>query len=181
MEFWKDLEGYDFKYQISNEGRVRNVDYRGTGKVRYFNPNYNSKGYPRVGLVKGGKQKHYSIHRLVAKSFVPNPNNKPHVNHLDEDKRNNRADNLDWVTNKENSNYGTKGKRIAASHNKLGTYKKLARMKSMPIIRVSLIGGERKRYKSLQSTTKDGFNPGCVSNVLKGRAKTHKDYIWEYA
>lgn len=180
MKKWKNIKGLDFPYQVSDSGDIRNLDYRGTGKVRGVKSHLDHKGYRRVGLMVDGKQKWFRVHRLVAEYFIPNSENKSQVNHKDEDKVNNSIENLEWVTNKENSNHGTKGKRIATSHKKLGTYQKLARMKSMPVIGTSLTDGEKKHYKSIRATAEDGFNPGCVSNVLKGRAHTHKKHLWEY-
>jgi len=183
MEEWKYIEGLglDFPYQISNYGNVRNTNYRGTKKLRPVKPNRDKKGYLRVGLMVDGKQKQFRVQRLVAKAFIPNPDNRPHVNHKDEHKDNNYVKNLEWATNKENSNYGTKPNKIAKTHKTLGTYEKLRKMKSKPIIAIPVKGdGEPIHYPSIRSTAKDGFNPGNVSSVLTGRMKTHKGYRWEY-
>ena len=70
------------------------------------------KGYERVNLKKDGIEKTMQVHRLVALAFLPNPQNKPEVNHIDENKENNNVDNLEWVTSKENANYGTRNDKI---------------------------------------------------------------------
>lgn len=93
MEQWKPIKGHE-SYEISNQGRVRNI---ARGNVRKLTKN--EKGYLRVNL----NGKWLRVHRLVAIAFVPNPDNKPQVNHIDGDKANNRADNLEWVTNLENA------------------------------------------------------------------------------
>ena len=116
MEIWKDIEGYEGLYQISNLGNVKSLNYNKTGKERILTPQKNNKSYLKVGLCKQAKSKTYKIHRLVAQAFLPNQNNLPQVNHKDEDKQNNAASNLEWCTNKYNSNYGTRNKRVAESN-----------------------------------------------------------------
>ena len=97
-EIWK--QSIVENYSVSNLGRVRN------DKTNHIiKPDKEEKGYCRLSVKIGGKRKHFPIHRLVAIAFIPNPNNKSQVDHIDNDKNNNRVDNLRWVSNKENSNY----------------------------------------------------------------------------
>lgn len=105
-EIWKDIEGYEGLYQISNLGRVWSVR-----KEIYRKPCIVSNYYG-VSLTKDGHYDTFSIHRLVAEAFIPNPLNLPQVNHIDEDKLNNRADNLEWCTAKYNCNYGGRNSKI---------------------------------------------------------------------
>ncbi len=98
-EVWKDIQGYDI-YEVSNLGNVRN---KITNKQLYYSNSNN--GYLRVGLFKNHKRTMYSIHRLVAETFIPNIENKPCINHKDCDKKNNKVDNLEWCTYKENNSY----------------------------------------------------------------------------
>ena len=100
MEEWKNVIGYEGLYEVSSIGNVRNVK-RNT-LLRFSN----NQGYIQVYLYKNGIRKGFRVHRLIAQAFLPNPNNLPQVNHLDEDKTNNRVDNLEWCTAKYNSNYG---------------------------------------------------------------------------
>lgn len=97
---WKLIEGFDGIYSVSNYGEVRNNK---TGKLMKLRKN--EKGYLRTNLTKNGNQKSVRVHRLVAQAFIPNPENKPQVNHIDFDKENNCVNNLEWVTNKENTQY----------------------------------------------------------------------------
>lgn len=105
-EIWKDIKGYEGDYQISNLGRVksRKEQFGNVPKEIILKPVLTVWGYTRVGLRKNKKAKNYFIHRLVAEAFVPNPYNKIYVNHIDSNKLNNAATNLEWVTAKENSN-----------------------------------------------------------------------------
>lgn len=104
-EEWKDIKEYEGLYQISNMGRVKSIHYHRSRLAvdKCLVPRIPPDRYPYVGLFKNGKLKHVYLHRLVAEYFIPNPDNKPYVNHKDGDKTNNRVDNLEWVTAKENT------------------------------------------------------------------------------
>jgi len=120
IEEWRDIEGYEGYYQVSNLGRVRSVDRfddRGFHQRScILKSTDNGKGYRTVGLTKKAKGKRVRVHRLVAHAFIPNPDNKPYVNHKDETRDNNNVDNLEWVTHKENINYGTHNDRVAKAN-----------------------------------------------------------------
>ena len=101
MEIYKDIEGYEGKYQITSWGRVYSVD-----KEKFLRQEETEKGYLRVDLFdESGKRKHHKVHRLVAVAFIPNPENKPQVNHKDGNKKNNSITNLEWVTDEENKEH----------------------------------------------------------------------------
>ena len=135
-EIWKDIEGYEGIYQVSNLGRVRSLDRlvpavcalsKGNQVVNYLRKGKiladywaGPKGseYKCVMLSKHDKPKNSRVHRLVACAFVQNPNNLPEVNHIDEDKSNNRADNLEWVTRIQNEHHGTKIERAARTRDR---------------------------------------------------------------
>lgn len=108
QEIWKDINGYEGLYQISNLGNVKSIQYfnHANNKIyprnKLLKPLINEKGYFRVDLFKLGKTKRCRIHRLVAEAFIPNLNNFPEVNHIDGNKSNNRVDNLEWCTHKHN-------------------------------------------------------------------------------
>lgn len=125
-EEWRKIEGYPF-YSVSNMGRVKRDEYErfyklggvnvGVGTVIHYEEKLltqtiGSNGYYKVTLHKDRKMHTEAVHRLVAKAFVKNPLGLNYVNHKDENKLNNRADNLEWVTPKENANYGTKTDRM---------------------------------------------------------------------
>ena len=100
-EIWKDVVGYEGKYKVSNKGRVKTFQR----KVTKILIPQNHFQYFAVGLNKFGKQKRIGVHVLVAKAFIPNPENKPEVNHIDGNKRNNCVENLEWVTGSENTKH----------------------------------------------------------------------------
>lgn len=101
-EEWRDVVGYEGKYQVSNLGRVRSLNYMRTGRVQNLRYKTNKYGYNTVTLLKNGKHKVLMVSRLVAQSFIPNVLNKPCIDHIDTNKQNNRVENLHWVTYSEN-------------------------------------------------------------------------------
>lgn len=103
LEAYRKIKGFE-DYEISSWGRVFNTK---TG--RYVRPETHDKGYLRVDLYNEDGRKHCKIHRLVAEAFIPNPDGKPHINHIDGNNQNNSISNLEWVTNKENA---TKAKEL---------------------------------------------------------------------
>ena len=112
-ETWKPVVGFEGYYEVSDRGRVRSVDRlvnrRGGTKSlrrgRMLKLSSYSNGYLKVSLAKEGKQTYHLVHRLVASAFIPNPNNYPCVNHIDENKKNNKAVNLEWCTHSYNHLY----------------------------------------------------------------------------
>ena len=123
IEIWKDKKDYEGLYQASNLGRMRSLDRWVSSKngsmqfikgriLKLFN---NNQGYLHVVLSKNNKVKAYLVHRIIAETFLPNTDNLPCVNHKDEDKTNNRVENLEWCDAKYNSNYGTRNERMSKS------------------------------------------------------------------
>lgn len=118
QEEWREIEGYEGLYSVSDMGRVRkNISGR-ILKPRNLNGYQRVALYGKVGEPKGCRPTDYFIHRLVADAFIDNPENKPQINHINEDKSNNIVSNLEWCTALENSNHGTRTQRIAQANKK---------------------------------------------------------------
>ncbi|MBQ2397422.1 MAG: NUMOD4 motif-containing HNH endonuclease [Bacteroidales bacterium] len=166
-EIWRDIEGYVGCYQVSNLGKVKSLKY---GKERILTASKSIYGYLIVNLRKDGKQKHYLIHRLVASAFLPNIDNLPQVNHIDEDKTNNRVENLEWCSAEYNSNFGTRNKRSG--------YKRINHTsKSKKVLCVET----GKIYPSAHQVERDlGFLNGNISKVCNCKRKSAYGYTWRY-
>lgn len=174
-EIWKPVKVFEGLYEVSNLGVLKRLSTAlsvGTGnyprKERIATISQNNKGYLKCDLWKNGKRYQKLVHRLVAQAFVPNPNNYPVVNHKDENKENNSADNLEWCNQKYNMNYGSCSNRIGKANSK----KVVMLSKNHEKIETfdSIIGAERKT----------GISNGSIVDCLHGRRKTAGGYIWKY-
>ena len=129
-EVWKQIKGYEGYYEVSNLGRVRSLDRvvldkggrRQVKKGCIMKPRQDRQGYVIVALSMNRHYTNKCIHTLVADAFIPNPDNLPQVNHIDEDKSNNVYTNLEWCTPKYNANYGSRNKKVIESNIKNGHY-----------------------------------------------------------
>ena len=119
----QDICGYEGLYAVSTDGQV--WSYR---KQRFMKPDKEIDGYLRVYLINKDKQgKFHKVHRLIAQTFLPNPENKPQVNHKDENPANNAVDNLEWATPKENCNWGTRNKKLSELQKRVHAERRLAK------------------------------------------------------
>lgn len=190
-EIWKDIPGYEGRYQVSNLGRVKSlaretftgVYMRQLPETVKIPQKHNNGNYRSVVLSKEGKKTTRLIHRLVAEAFIPNPDDKPEIDHKDGDPTNNNANNLRWVTHKENDNFPIHRQRLSEAtkgckSSQWGKFGKLHH-NSIPVVRISL-DGTVTEYECLMAATRDGFNLNAVWNCCNGRAKTHRGYVWMY-
>ena len=189
-ELWKDIQGYEGLYQVSNMGRVRSLDHETTysrkgipittrRKGQMLRPVTRRHGYLGVMLYgKGGHKTRgfttFSVHQLVARAFVDNPNNYDEINHIDEDKTNNRADNLEWCDRKYNTNYGTtQTRRSAVIRNNP--------KRSKRIMQISLDGELIKIWPSFGEIRRNGYSAGNICKRCKSGYPYAYGYIWKYA
>lgn len=175
FEEWRDIPEYFGLYQVSNLGRVRSLGNGNSNnsKERLLKQCKDKDGYLKVYLCKDGKQKNFLVHRLVAIAFLPNPDNLPIINHKNEDKTDNRVENLEWCTAKYNTNYGTCRKRMS----KARTNGK----RSKPVAQYTLDGTLIGIYPSASEAARQGFNQGNVDYCCRGKYKTSGGYIWKWA
>ena len=164
-EIWRDIDGYEGLYQVSNKGRVKSLKW---GKERILKPHDNGIGYLRVALRKESSLKFIIIHRLVAQAFIPNLENKPQVNHKDENKKNNCVENLEWATAKENSNHGTRNERVGDSRSK-------------PILQYSKSGEFIREWKSAAEVERVlRINNSDIIACCRGKRKSAGGFVWKY-
>ena len=186
LEQWRtaivDGETYE-KFQVSNLGRLINLNYRRTGRAKLMEPFDDGGGYLKVNLYKNGKTKKCLFHRLIAETFIPNPLNKPCINHKiegDEGKKINMVylnedgtvdeekSTIEWTTYKENNDYGTRNERVAKAQSKR-------------VLQLSLSGDLIREWSSTRECGRNGFNHQLVSACCNGKRKSHKGFRWEYA
>jgi group I intron endonuclease len=119
IEIWKSLDCINYpNYEISNWGRVKSLNYKRSGEERLLKPKKQKDGYLSVSLCKDSKQKSFLVHKLVALIFLENPLNLPQINHKDENKENNKVENLEFCTARHNINYGTRSERAGKNISK---------------------------------------------------------------
>lgn len=104
MEKWKPVKGFE-NYEVSDMGNIKSLNYNHTGEAKILKPGKQRGGYLYINLYKNAKRYSKKIHRLVAEAFIPNPEGKPQVNHIDGNKKNNKLSNLEWSTNQENQQH----------------------------------------------------------------------------
>lgn len=182
QEQWRNIEGYENLYQVSNFGRVKSLDralkstHKNSNlfrKGRILKPGYDRKGYSFVVLSKESKKKVVKVHRLVAKAFILNPLNLPFVNHKDENPRNNKAYNLEWCTNKYNLNYGSLPLKRKNNLNQC----------AISVIMCDINGTEIKTFSSVTEAAKEvsGINAvSAISKCCKCKRNTAYGYVWKY-
>lgn len=170
-EIWKAVPGYEGLYEVSDLGRVRSLPRKTrNGRFRVgkiLRLSVNSSGYPMVSLSKDNRHKNVHVHRLVAEAFIPNQYNLPQVNHIDEDKTNNRVENLEWCSSYYNMNYGDRNRKSSESLSKqVGQY--------------NLEGELIRVWSSTVEAGRSGFVQQTISQCCRGIHKTHKGFIWRY-
>lgn len=187
QEIWKDVIGYEGLYQVSNTGKIKSlsrlIKSGPNGRTRKLPEQYmklpNTKfGYVCVPLRNGKKQKRIFVHRLVADAFIPNLDNKPCVNHIDCNTKNNCAANLEWCTHKENTNHAMQNHLL---DNALKKLKKISVGRHVGLVAQNMQTGETIFFCSTREAERHGFVRKSISNACDGKYKQHKGYAWRYA
>ena len=167
-EIWKPVLGYEGLYEVSNFGRVKSIFYKRQGKEIILKPCF-ARDYLTVMLCKNKTKKHHSLHRLVWEAFTGPIPEGMQVNHINEDKTDNRLENLNLMTCKENINWGTGIKRQSAS-------------RSVPIVQYDKNGNYIKQWASATEVQKQlGFNQRNISANCRNKRKTAYGFVWRYA
>jgi hypothetical protein len=160
VETFVKIEGFE-NYEVSNLGKVRNIK---SGRI--LKPYLNQSGYLRHHLYGHDKQKELFLHRIIAIAFIDNPEEKPCVNHIDENKLNNDLSNLEWCTVRENIIHGTRTKRVAEKH-----FKK--------VIQLDLNDNVLNEFESMtQAGQETGIDASSIGRCCNGKAKSAGGYKW---
>lgn len=191
-EKWKDIKKYEGKYQVSNLGNVRSLNYHRENKIKRLKKSNDKAGYLVVGLCKNGKIRTYKVHRLVAEAFIFNPDNLPQINHKDENKNNNSVFNLEWCTSKYNNNYGNrtdkakeklKGRTFSEEHKKKLSDSRKGKFKSSenPNSKKAYCIEKDKIYNSTREASEDiNCCQSFISLVCSGKRENAKGYHFSY-
>ena len=173
MEKWKAIEGTNGALEVSTYGRVKSNLRDG----RILKPTVDEKGYLRLRVTLDGVKKSYKVHRLVAQTFIENPDGKAQVNHKDGNKQNNCVDNLEWMSNKENANHA-----IASGlwDSVLEGAKRENESRKRPIIACSIESGQKIRFDSIADAER-AIGSRHITDVLKGKRRQAKGYTFIYA
>ena len=160
VETFVKIEGFE-NYEVSNLGKVRNIK---SGRI--LKPHLNHNGYLKHHLYKHNKLKELFLHRIIAIAFIDNPEEKPQVNHIDENKLNNDLSNLEWCTVRENLIHGTRTKRVA---------EKL----SQKVIQLDLNDNVLNEFESMRQAEREtGVSVGNISSCCNGKTKSAGGYKW---
>lgn len=194
-EIWKDVEGYEGYYQVSNYGRIRSTER----KINYVSESRNGnkfesfftkpetitkgtdngKGYMFVSLTKNGERKNFYVHRLVAKAFVDNPQQKPQINHKNCDKSDNKALNLEWVTLKENMQHASENgllrcseyQKEQTSKSNRGSGHGNSKLTEPDIIKIRDMRKDGLTYKEIAQ--RFNVNRATIGYIIRGKTWSH--------
>ena len=174
MEHWRAIAGYEGLYEVSDQGRVKSINYNRTGTEKILKPMKTPCGYLLVSLYKDGQRKTITVHRLVATAFISNPRNLETINHKDEVKTNNTVGNLEWMSVKDNNNYGTRNKRLSETQIN-------DKNKSKAVQMFDRQGNLLETFPSTHEAERiTGIAQQSISQCCKEKRKSAGGYVWKY-
>ena len=183
MENWKDIKDYEGFYQVSDCGRIKslardiycqNGTFHYHAEERILVPCLNKYGYANVNLCKNGKRKNITVHRLVAESFLQNPENKSQINHKNEVKTDNVVENLEWCDAKYNANYGTRNERIIQNRRSF-------KFGDNPQAKLVFCVELNKTFDCAKRAQEElGISVSSISQACNGKTKTAGGFHWKY-
>ena len=188
MDIWKDIEGYEGKYQVSNLGNVKSLGNNKSRKEKILRLRKDGGNYLTVVLCKNGEHKTCKLHRLVANAFLPKIDGKTHVDHIDGNRQNNNIDNLRWCTSKENNNFDLARKhKSEAMKGKTGAWKGKAgelhnRSKAVLCVETGQIFGSAREAERELKVDNSSIGKCCLGKV-KSAGKhpvTGEKLHWKY-
>lgn len=172
MELWKDIQGFEGLYQVSNLGNVRSLNWRRTGQVKELFLKKHNRGYLQVELTNGKIKKTFMVHRLVALHFVVGYQKGYVVNHINENKTDNRAENLEWLSESANVNY------TLSRHSSVT---ERCRKNVTPVLQIDANNHRTLWSCILEAVRVTGFNAWSIKQCCEGKRKQAYGYKWQYA
>lgn len=174
VEYWKDIQGYEGQYQVSNLGRVKSLGNKSNHKGEILLRQSTVNGYKHVSLSNNSLQQIHKVHRLVAVAFIDNPKNYPQVNHKDGNKQNNRVENLEWCNAQENALHAQRmGLRVQKKGAENSRSIKVKQIDPLTNETINVYGGLREMEKVT------GFTRANVKRVLNDDKKRAYGWRWE--
>lgn len=174
-ERWKDIDGYEGMYQVSDRGRVKSLNYRCTGSERICRQSITKKGYSVVPLIKDKHKKLHYVHRLVADAFIENENSKPTINHIDGNKENNCVENLEWATYSENSKHA----QVIGLASMENGWRASVEKSRIAVAKTDSDGNVIKKYPSVFQASKDNHMAHTtIIGIAKGDKHPKGKYGW---
>lgn len=178
-EVWKDIQGYEGLYQVSNLGNVKSLNYRNTKEAKLLVPKCNNRGRLWVELINNKQRKPILVHTLVAKAFIPNPNNYCEINHIDENPKNNIISNLEWCTRQYNVNEYWKHHK--KERKKFGFYKN-HKWANKSINQFDMCGNLVCVWKNANEVERQQKFRACsIIACCQNKLKTSYGFIWQFA